>query len=97
MSWEWKSEGVMDDESGDLTLKLGAIRIVITLTLILTIKPDFYPNPNHNPNPTYSNKCTEPYQTVPSNGVTLIMGVILIIMYRYIFCNKCFAKTEVTR
>ena len=25
---------------------------------------------------------------IPSNGVTLIMGVTLIIMYRYIFCNK---------
>jgi len=30
--------------------------------LILTLKPG--PNPNHNPNPTYSNKPTEPYQTV---------------------------------
>jgi len=30
----------------------------------LTLKPDSYPNPNHNPNPTYLNKPTETYQTV---------------------------------
>jgi len=38
--------------------------LVITLTLILTLKPDPYANPNHNPNPTYLNMPTEPYQTV---------------------------------
>ena len=27
-------------------------------------KPDPFDNPNHNPNPTYPNKPTEPYQTV---------------------------------
>jgi len=38
---------------------LGNMRIVITL------KPDPYPNPNHNPNTTsYPNTLTEPYQTV---------------------------------
>jgi len=31
--------------------------------LILTLKPDPYLNPNHNPNP---NKPTERYQTVPT-------------------------------
>jgi len=34
---------------------LGDIRIVINLTLILTLKPDPYSNPNHNPNTTYPN------------------------------------------
>jgi len=43
---------------------LGAIRIVITLTLISTLKPDPYPNPNHNSNLAYPIKPTEPYQTV---------------------------------
>jgi len=45
---------------------IGVIKIVIviTLTLILTLKPDLYHNPNHNPNPTYPNKPTEPYQTL---------------------------------
>jgi len=33
--------------------------------LILTLKPDPYPNPNHNPKvPTNPNKPTEPYQTI---------------------------------
>jgi len=36
----------------------------ITLMLILTLKPDSYPNPNHNPNPAYPSKPTERYQTV---------------------------------
>ena len=40
------------------------MRIIITLTLILTLKSDPYPNRNHNPNPTYPNKPIEPYQTV---------------------------------
>jgi len=39
---------------------LGAMRIVITIMLILALKP----NPNHNSNPTYPNKPTEPYRTV---------------------------------
>jgi len=39
---------------------LGTIRIVITLMLILTLKPDPYIYP------TYPNKPTEPYQTIPT-------------------------------
>jgi len=31
---------------------------------ILTLKPESYPIHNHNSNPTYPNKPTEPYQTV---------------------------------
>ena len=52
---------------------------MITLNLILTLKPDPYLNPNQNPNPTYSNKPTEPYQTVltQTDTVGLQCGVIL--------------------
>jgi len=61
-----KSE-ILPSKRGDTCRILSTIRMVITLMLIglLTLKPDPYPNANHNPNPTYRIKPTEPYQTVP--------------------------------
>jgi len=49
--------------------------------LILTLKPDPYPNSNHNPNPTYPNTPTEPYQTVLTLTGTVIMYAVDCVEY----------------
>jgi len=49
------------------------VRPVITLMLILTLKPDPYANPNHNP---YPNKPTEPYQTILILTDTVVIDIL---------------------
>ena len=60
-------------------LAIDRLAIVITLILILTLKPDPYPNPSHNP--TYHNKPTETYQTVLT--VTDIVGLQCALRHRH--------------
>jgi len=45
--------------------------------LILTLKLDPYSNPNHNPNRTYPNKPTEPYQTALTLTDTVDLQCVL--------------------